>query len=120
MAQAAQKEELRCLFVECTKMDVRVNNMMSRARPGLFLTFEFTHWLPNLIPLPFPFRALKGSKPKAKAKAKASSSKPEGTKRRGVAETEAEGDAPKDANAGGQKPKSKNPPKRPKKAVPTK
>ncbi|CAL1158007.1 unnamed protein product [Cladocopium goreaui] len=44
----AQKSELRDIYVECTKMDVRVNNMMSRAR------------------------ALKSSKPKAKAKSSAS------------------------------------------------
>ena len=30
-----QKEELKQLFVRCTKMDVRVNNIMSRARPYL-------------------------------------------------------------------------------------
>lgn len=36
-----QKEELKQLFVRCTKMDVRVNNIMSRARPYLIFFFWF-------------------------------------------------------------------------------
>ena len=31
--QEGQKEELRNIYIECTKADVRVNNMMSRVRP---------------------------------------------------------------------------------------
>ena len=40
LLQEAQKSELRDIYVECTKMDVRVNNMMSRARPNQEITYS--------------------------------------------------------------------------------
>lgn len=35
-----KKRELRSILVNCTKMDVRVNNIMSRARPVVIMHYS--------------------------------------------------------------------------------
>lgn len=86
------KGQLRDIFIACTKSDVRVNNMMSRARPPSGAlnnsqvccshVFDLGSWSALFLP-----RTLKIVKAKAKPKAKSAPSAPS-QKRSGAAQGE--------------------------------